>query len=87
MSVQHISAITLAVQDMDRSVDFYQRLGFNPVHGALDAEFSSLRFDNAFVNLQFHLGVIPRGWGRMIFRVDNVRAYHDRLEKAGRFPN
>ena len=85
MSVQHISAITFAVHDMDRSVDFYQRLGFNLVHGGLDAEFSSLRFDNAFVNLHLHPGVIPRGWGRVIFRVDDVRAYHDRLEKAGLF--
>ena len=33
MCVQHISAVTLAVREMARSVEFYQVLGFNLVYG------------------------------------------------------
>ncbi len=87
MCVQHISAVTLAVREMARSVGFYQGLGFNLVSGGPDAAFSSLRFGNAFVNLQGHPGVTPRRWGRVIFRVADVRAYHDQRERAGLFPD
>ena len=72
---------------MTRSVEFYQVLGFNLVYGGPDAEFSSLRYGDAFVNLQVHPGAIPRWWGRVIFRVDDVRAYHDRLKRAGLSPD
>ena len=86
MCVQHISAVTLAVREMARSVEFYQVLGFNLVSGGPDAAFSSLRYGDAFVNLQVQPEAIPRWWGRVIFRVDDVDAYHERLEKAKPFP-
>ena len=85
MAVQHISAVTLAVREMVRSVAFYQRLGFDLVYGGPNAEFSSLRIGNVFVNLQVQPGVMLQWWGRVIFRVDEVDAYHDGLEKAGLF--
>ena len=86
MCVQHISAVTFAVREMARSVEFYQVLGFNLVYGGPDAAFSSLRYGDAFVNLQVHPGAIPRWWGRVVFRVDDVGAYHRRLEMAKLFP-
>ena len=51
MGVQHISAVTLAVSDMRRSINFYQRLGFEVVYGGQQATFTSLRSGEAFVNL------------------------------------
>lgn len=87
MAVTHISAVTLAVEDMARSVEFYQRLGFKVVSGGANDLFTSLRFDNAVVNLQVHPGKIPRWWGRVIFRVDDVDAYHEQLEQAKLFPD
>ncbi len=87
MAVTHISAVTLAVGDMARSVEFYQRLGFKRVYGGANDLFTSLRFGNAFVNLQVQPGAMPRWWGRVIFRVDDVDAYHERLEQAKLFPD
>ena len=87
MAVTHISAVTLAVGDMARSVEFYQRLGFKVVSGGTNDLFTSLRFGNAFVNLQVQPGAMPCWWGRVIFRVDDVDAYHERLEKAKMFPD
>jgi catechol 2,3-dioxygenase-like lactoylglutathione lyase family enzyme len=49
--IQHISAVTFAVRDMARSIDFYKKLGFELVYGGGRAEFSSLRAGEAFVNL------------------------------------
>ncbi len=51
MPVKYISAVTLAVRSMRRSVEFYRRLGFEVVHGGEQSDFSSLRSDDAFVNL------------------------------------
>jgi catechol 2,3-dioxygenase-like lactoylglutathione lyase family enzyme len=49
--IQHISAVTLAVDDMIRSIEFYRKLGFGLLYGGEGAAFSSLRAGEAFVNL------------------------------------
>ncbi len=49
--IQLISAVTFAVRDMARSIEFYRRLGFELVYGGDDAAFSSLKAGVAFVNL------------------------------------
>jgi catechol 2,3-dioxygenase-like lactoylglutathione lyase family enzyme len=41
--IQHISAVTLAVDDMIRSIEFYRKLGFGLLYGGERAAFSSLR--------------------------------------------
>ena len=41
--IQHISAVTLAVDDMIRSIEFYRKLGFGLLYGGERANFSSLR--------------------------------------------
>ena len=51
MQVQHISAVTLAVQDMARSVDFYQKLGMELSYGGEDASFTTFRAGEGFINL------------------------------------
>ena len=73
MTIENISAITLATQDMRRSVSFYEVLGFELIYGGADAVFTSLRAGSGFVNLTAER---PEGgwswWGRVIFHVADV---------------
>ena len=86
MAIDHISAVTFAVRDMSRAVAFYEKLGFSVIHGGKQAPFSSLRFGQAFVNLTQTSGHERRWWGRVIFRVDDVDAYHRSLIGVGLHP-
>lgn len=86
--VTQISAITLAVADMARSVGFYRSLGFEVLYGGDDAPFTSLRAGTGYVNLQLVEGAGPfdGAWGRAILWVDDVDAVHDRAVAAGLRP-
>ena len=77
--IQHISAVTLAVDDMIRSIEFYRKLGFDLLYGGECAAFSSLRAGEAFVNLIASRTHERRWWGRVIFRVDDVDALYRSL--------
>jgi len=62
---------------MDRAVDFYQALGFEIRYGGAHAEFTSFAFGPNYLNLI----AVPRikqwgWWGRIIFYVDDVDAFH-----------
>jgi len=81
--IQHISAVTFAVRDMARSVEFYRKLGFELLHGGQGAAFSSLKAGGAFVNLSASPGYEQTWWGRAIFRVDDVDAQHQALQAQG----
>ena len=74
--IQHISAVTFAVRDMARSIEFYQKLGFELLYGGERAAFSNLKAGGAFVNLSVSPGYEHRWWGRAIFRVDGVDAHY-----------
>ena len=87
MTVQSINAVTLAVQDMARSVDFYHdKVGMELLYGGTAASFSSFRIGQGHLNLI----LVPEGgwswWGRMIFYVDDVDTMYQRLLKAGLSP-
>lgn len=84
--IQHISAVTLAVQDMARSVEFYEKLGLEVIYGGLHSAFTTLRSGEAFVNLIATPGYEGRWWGRVIFRIDDADAHHSRLVVAGLRP-
>ena len=86
MGVQHISAVTLAVSDMRRSINFYQRLGFEVFYGGQQATFTSLRSGEAFVNLSAGAASATPCWGRVIFQVDDVDAIHRTLVGSGLQP-
>ena len=73
--IHQISAVTLAVRDMARSIEFYRRLGFEVLYGGERAAFSSLKVGEAFVNLSTSPEYKHKWWGRVIFRVDNVDAH------------
>ena len=85
--VERISAVTFAVQDMARSVAFYRQLGFTMLRGGEDTSFSSFRFGEAFVNLVAVSAYTGQWWGRVIFRVTEVDAYHQILAAAGLQPD
>ena len=88
MSVQHISAITLAVRRMDRSVDFYRdKVGLEMLYGGESASFTSFRVGDGYLNLI----LAPDGgwtwWGRLILHVDDVGALYHRLVQEGLTPS
>ena len=85
--IQHISAVTLAVHDIGRSIGFYEKLGFAVVYGGdPSAAFTTLRCGDAFVNLVATPGYARHWWGRVIFRVDDADAHHARLLAEGLKP-
>ena len=79
MTIESISAVTLATHDMPRAVKFYQTLGFDIVHGGEDASFTSLKVGKGYLNLITQ--PVDRHWswwGRVIFYVSDVDALYQR---------
>ncbi|MGH8595880.1 MAG: VOC family protein [Gammaproteobacteria bacterium] len=84
MSVERISAITLATHDMARAVHFYQALGFDARYGGVDAEFTSFAFGSNYLNLiATPTARELRWWGRVIFYVDDVDAFYANARAKG----
>ncbi|MHB1137930.1 MAG: VOC family protein [Microthrixaceae bacterium] len=86
--VESISAVTLAVTDMARSVVFYDALGFERLYGGGAEPFTSYRVGDGFVNLQLDPSWSPGPvvWGRTVFWVDDVDAMYARAIEAGLTP-
>ena len=84
---ESISALTLFVSAMPRSVAFYEGLGFEILSGGSDAGFRSFRVGDGYLNLT--LAERPdfvsagSGWGRAIFYVNDVDAMFARARAAG----
>ena len=76
MRVERVSAVTLKVSDMRLSVRFYgDVLGLRVLYGGEEASFSSLCTDGGeHTILNLELGSAVKGWGRVIFYVDDVDA-------------
>lgn len=82
VEVQSISAVTLVVSDMARSVVFYDRLGLERVYGGPNQQFTSYQIGASYLNLQEALAGDVRSWGRVIFHVDDVDAVWAMLRDA-----
>jgi catechol 2,3-dioxygenase-like lactoylglutathione lyase family enzyme len=84
--VECISAVTLAVTDMRRSVEFYEALRFDLAFGGREAAFTTFRVGPGFLNLQLDPPAARdvRVWGRIIFWVDDVDAVYGRVLELGR---
>ncbi|MEQ8558788.1 MAG: VOC family protein [Henriciella sp.] len=79
-----ISALTLSTRDMARAVAFYETLGFQLDYGGPDAEFSTLWAGPSALNLTTETGDAPLSfWGRAIFEVEDVDAFHAAITAAG----
>ena len=88
MTVQQISAVTLAVQDMARAVDFYRdKVGLEMLYGGGSAPFTSFQVGDGYLNLT----LVPEGgwswWGRIILYVDDVDEPYQRLVQGGLTPS
>ncbi len=83
MTVQSINAVTLAVQDMARSLAFYRDgVGLPLRYGGEEEEFSSFRVGEGHLNLVLTPGGGWSWWGRIIFYVDDVDALYRKLAAA-----
>lgn len=86
-SISSISAVTLLTSDMRRAVRFYRELGFAVLAGGEDASFTTLSAGRGMLNLErdprYGGG---RVWGRVIFHVSDVDAFHRRAIQAGLEP-
>lgn len=87
MQIESISAVTLAVADMARAVDFYTKCGFERRSGGPQDEFSTFAVGSGFLNLILTDKYKPHWWGRTIFYVDSVDEHYQRLLAAGLMPD
>ena len=75
MKVSKISAVTLLVSNMKRSVDFFSKIpDFKIVYGGSEAQFTSFLIDNAvksYLNLKLNK-THSTDFGRIIFYTDDV---------------
>lgn len=85
--IESISAVTVVVDDMARSVRFYEALGFERLYGGESASFTSYRVGAGYLNLapREEVGEVA-GWGRTIFYVEDVDAMYARVVEAGFVP-
>jgi catechol 2,3-dioxygenase-like lactoylglutathione lyase family enzyme len=87
-ALQLISAVTLATHDMATAVAFYRALGFSVRYGGEESSFTSFHAGASYLNLIAE----PAGrqwswWGRVIFHVLDVDAFHFRAVAAGLRPD
>ena len=86
MKVTKISAVTLPVSDMKKSVSFYSKIpNFKIVYGGPDSQFTSFLIEDAtksYLNLKLN-EVRPPNFGRIIFYVDNVDDLFTYMENDG----
>ena len=75
MKVSKISAVTLVVSDMNKSVDFYSKIpNFKIVYGGPDSQFTSFLIDDtakSYLNLKLNK-THSTDFGRIIFYTDDV---------------
>ncbi|MCZ6834472.1 MAG: VOC family protein [Planctomycetota bacterium] len=82
--VESISAVTLITTDMARAVSFYEALGFARKFGGPQEPFTSFSVGDNYLNLATTTNATPSSlWGRIIFYVSDVDAFHDRATEAG----
>ena len=75
MKVTKISAVTLPISDMKKSVDFYSKIpNFKIVFGGPDSQFTSFLIEDgekSYLNLKLDEARLPN-FGRIIFYTDDV---------------
>ena len=85
--IDEISAVTFAVSDMTRSVEFYEKLGFQVAYGGAQDSFVSFHAGSSFVNLIARTDYAGKWWGRAIFRVDDADAWYRAQVESGLAPD
>ena len=86
-SIDHISAVTVAVFEMAESVAFYEKLGLDVSYGGPDAPFTTMRAGQSVI---INLRQVPTRAGnpgnRIILRVRGVDALHRHFVEKGLRP-
>ena len=81
--ITHISAVTLKISDMGRSIAFYRDvLGLKIKYGEKSASFASFSIRGSYLNLE-RSDSVETGWGRIILYCDNVDEFYARLKQKG----
>src|SRR6266567_8193859 len=88
LTIERISAVTLRVANMMKSVRFYRDvLGMELLYGGEETGFSSLRTKNAqSAILNLEQGDTVTRWERLVFHVTNVDALWTQLKEKGFTP-
>ncbi len=87
MTIEALSAITLGVHDMLRSVRFYQGLGFQMRYGGEASTFTSFHCGASYLNLiAMPSSAQWQWWGRVIFHVDDVDSLYAHALALGHAP-
>ena len=85
--IESISAVTLATHDMGRAVRFYRALGFSLRYGGEEAAFTSFTVGEGYLNLIEQSSEREWSWwGRIIFYVEDVDNFYERVLAAGLRP-
>jgi catechol 2,3-dioxygenase-like lactoylglutathione lyase family enzyme len=88
MTIESISAITIATHDMSRAVQFYRTLGFALIHGGEKTSFTSFQVGTGYLNLIAQPAVRQWSWwGRTIFYVSDVDALYQHAVACGLNPD
>jgi len=85
-SIEHISAVTVAVVEMADSVAFYEALGLSVSYGGPGASFTTLRAGESVINLRQEPTSGANPWSRIILRVRGVDALHRHFVERGLRP-
>ena len=85
-SIDHISAVTVAVFEMAESVAFYEKLGLDVSYGGPDAPFTTMRAGQSVINLRQVPAQADNPWSRVILRVRGVDALHRHFVEKGLRP-
>ncbi len=86
MKIQHISAVTLAVQDMAQSVDFYRKLGLELLYGGEHFSFTTFCASEGYINLRPISSQVVRRVSRVIVLVEEVDSLYSKLKESGLEP-
>lgn len=85
-SIEHISAVTVAVLEMSESVAFYAKLGLDITYGGRDAPFTTMRAGQSVINLRRVSSGAGNPWSRVILRVRGVDSLHRHVVEEGLRP-
>jgi len=99
MLLRTINALTLCTRNMERSCDFYSKLGLTVTFGGPSAGFTTFSANAPVTasNNALHINLVlaeaytppapqpgaPGGWGRAVIFVDDVDALHTQLADGG----
>ncbi len=86
-SIESISAVTLATDDMARAVRFYGTLEFRMLYGGEGASFTSFAVGSGYLNIIAKSRSSRGWWGRIIFYVSDVDALYQRAIGNGLKPD